>query len=478
MGDFAIKVGETFRADLMQVGTPTPGRIGELILEPDGGIRYLVKDSITEAIVFEVASWASVISMPPVGPLDDQGRIMLGSVDGVFSFIDHSSGTPVEVGIVTNHVWADVRVAVFPGPTYRLDILAESLGSIFPFFMGDDTVVLGAGDDVFYDYGGNLEMTLGGGHDEAWLYEAQGVTTFKEVYGGAGHDTINYQGGNGEIYGGSGRDVIGPAGGNQGAWTLDGGQGNDTVDGYAGPGTVIVDGDDSGNDVYSGNRDTVLSYAGATGGLVVDMGAARVFGSTTGTDHLASNVGIISRFVGSRAADTMLGGATGDGVVFDGQGGADSLQGSVEGDWLIGRAGADTLVGHQGDDTLDGGVGDDVIIGGEGRDLLRGGVGADVFVYEATTDSTKASAGRDRIMDFDVTQDIIDLSGMDARPRTMANDSFSFIGTAAFTAAGQVRFEHVGSTTVITMNTTGTRGAEMRIDLIGLHALTAESFDL
>ena len=475
MGNFAIKIGETFRMDRL-VGNTLPATIGELILEPDGGVRYLVRDAATDVLVFEVASWASVISMPPVGPLDDQGRIMLGAVDGVFSFIDHSSGVPVEVGIVTNHVWADVRIVVLPGPVYRLDIQPESLGVIPLFFAGDDTVVLGAGDDVFYDYGGNLEMTLGGGHDEAWLYEAQGAVTFKEVYGGGGNDTINYQGGNGEIYGGSGRDVIRPAGGNHGAWTLVGGAGNDTVDGYAGPGTVIVDGDNSGNDVYSGNRDTVLSYAGATGGLLVDMGAARVFGTTTGTDRLAGNVGVISRFVGSQAADTMLGGTTGDGVVFDGQGGADSLIGSVEDDWLIGRAGADTLVGHHGDDTLDGGVGNDVIIGGDGADRLRGGAGADVFVYLSTADSTPGYAGRDRIVDFNPLQDRIDLSAIDARANTLAHDTFTFIGTAAFTAAGQLRFEHIGNTTVVTANTKGFGGAEMRIDLTGLHALTEDHF--
>lgn len=476
MGHFAIKVGETFRMDRMQVGVPTPGRFGELILDPDGGIRYLVKDAVTETLVFEVASWASVISMPPVGPLDDQGRIMLGAVDASWTFIDHSSGTPVEVGIMPTHVWADVRVAVFPGPTYRLDIQAESLGAIFPFFMGDDTVVLGAGDDVFYDYGGNLEMTLGGGHDMAVLYEAMGAATFKEVYGGAGNDTINYQGGDGEIFGGSGRDVIGPAGNNHGAWTLVGGTGNDTVHGHAGPGTVIVDGDGSGNDRYAGNRDTLLSYAQATGGLVVDMAAGRVFGTTTGTDRIGGGAGNITRFVGSQAADTMLGVSSGDGVMFDGQGGADSLNGSVDGDWLIGRAGADTLVGYHGDDTLEGGAGNDVIIGGHGRDLLRGGAGADVFVYEATSDSTPFLAGRDRIADFDVASDRIDLTAVDARPATPALDGFVFIGTAAFSAAGQVRFEHVGTTTVVTANTAGASGAEMRIDLAGLHGLTADNF--
>ncbi|WP_017326055.1 endonuclease/exonuclease/phosphatase family protein [Synechococcus sp. PCC 7336] len=73
----------------------------------------------------------------------------------------------------------------------------------------------------------------------------------------------------------------------------------------------------------------------------------------------------------------------------------DVLEGTAENDLISGLGGRDTIVG---------GAGDDIIVGGRGRDLLSGGAGSDVFVYEAF------SARRDRITDFEVTQDAIDFS--------------------------------------------------------------------
>jgi RTX calcium-binding nonapeptide repeat (4 copies) len=60
--------------------------------------------------------------------------------------------------------------------------------------------------------------------------------------------------------------------------------------------------------------------------------------------------------------------------------------------------------GGFGADRLRGGEGADTISGGAGDDLLSGGGGADRFVFGAV------DLGRDRITDFDVQRDIIDLS--------------------------------------------------------------------
>ncbi len=63
--------------------------------------------------------------------------------------------------------------------------------------------------------------------------------------------------------------------------------------------------------------------------------------------------------------------------------------------------------------------------------------------------------------------DRIDLSAIDAiAGGGTANDTFAFIGTAAFTAAGQVRITALGATdTLVEVNTTGASGAEMAIIL-------------
>ena len=69
----------------------------------------------------------------------------------------------------------------------------------------------------------------------------------------------------------------------------------------------------------------------------------------------------------------------------------------------MGGAQNDILIGGGGDDTLDGGAGDDILEDGLGQDQLRGGAGADLFVL-------RADATYDAILDFDWTEDRIDLS--------------------------------------------------------------------
>ncbi len=65
-----------------------------------------------------------------------------------------------------------------------------------------------------------------------------------------------------------------------------------------------------------------------------------------------------------------------------------------------------TLVqGDDGQNTLVGTDGADFIIGRDGRDVLTGGNGMDVFIFEALGDV-------DRIRDFTVDEDVIDLSGV------------------------------------------------------------------
>ena len=74
-------------------------------------------------------------------------------------------------------------------------------------------------------------------------------------------------------------------------------------------------------------------------------------------------------------------------------------------DAIAGGALDDVLVGGDGHDTLTGGQGDDMLMDGRGVDVLYGGEGADVFVFSADGQS-------DRIMDFEIGVDRIDLSGI------------------------------------------------------------------
>ena len=84
--------------------------------------------------------------------------------------------------------------------------------------------------------------------------------------------------------------------------------------------------------------------------------------------------------------------------------GAINLAGHDGANRLTGNGGANTLDGGGGNDVLSGGGGNDWLIDGAGRDTLTGGAGADRFVLVA--DGTE-----DRITDFSLSQDQIDLTG-------------------------------------------------------------------
>ncbi|MEM8576500.1 MAG: hypothetical protein AAGF60_01490 [Pseudomonadota bacterium] len=82
-----------------------------------------------------------------------------------------------------------------------------------------------------------------------------------------------------------------------------------------------------------------------------------------------------------------------------------TLAAPAQGGTVQGGAGDDLLTGGAGADALVGGAGDDILQDGTGIDTLTGGAGADLFVI--TSD-----ASRDIILDFDPSQDRIDLSGL------------------------------------------------------------------
>jgi len=93
--------------------------------------------------------------------------------------------------------------------------------------------------------------------------------------------------------------------------------------------------------------------------------------------------------------------------------------------------------GGSADDTLTTGGGNDLLYGGVGADQLTGGAGADTFRYQATSEST--ASAYDTILDFTSGTDKIDLSRIDANLNLDGDQAFAFIGSNAFTAAGQLR---------------------------------------
>jgi Ca2+-binding RTX toxin-like protein len=131
-------------------------------------------------------------------------------------------------------------------------------------------------------------------------------------------------------------------------------------------------------------------------------------------------------------------------------------------DSIAGGAMNDHLQGRAGDDQLYGMGGNDVLIGGAGTDLLRGGRGVDTFRFENASDS-RVGAG-DTIIDFSKGEKI-DLSAIDANSKVDGNQAFTFIGTGAFSGAGQLRaqFDAVAGRWTVSGDIDGDGNADFEI---------------
>ena len=149
--------------------------------------------------------------------------------------------------------------------------------------------------------------------------------------------------------------------------------------------------------------------------------------------------------------------------------------GDAEGDRLFS---VENLFGSSYNDRLAGSDVANALDGGQGADVLVGRGGGDRFVYDFKYDSTPVAP--DRILDFSRSHgDKIDLAVVDANEQVDGNEAFHFVGNAAFTGVGQMRWYQQNGDTVIEANTTdATAGAEMRIVIDPLLSLQAGDFFL
>ena len=149
----------------------------------------------------------------------------------------------------------------------------------------------------------------------------------------------------------------------------------------------------------------------------------------------------------------------------------DDLIGGASDNRLLGSNSAEAILGVSGNDTLIGQDGNDTLVGGAGGDRLSGGTGADFFRYDSVAEST--SRARDTIVDFQLG-DRIDLSRIDAISLLGGDQAFVFIGSADFTAAGQVRFANG----IVEANVDANLHATFQLAVMGIHPVTAADFIL
>jgi VCBS repeat-containing protein len=202
---------------------------------------------------------------------------------------------------------ASERIVIQPGSDGGLQVRINNkvIGSFSDF---SEAMVFGGGgaDNITISGNVGVPFTIDGGEGNDYI---QGSSLDDTLIGGGGNDRILAGAGNDTVLGGDGND------------TLSGGLGNDLVDGEGG--TDIVHGD-AGLDIVLGGD---------------------------GNDKLYGDVD-----------DDLVRG--GDGVdVLDGGAGNDALSGDAGSDKLYGRAGDDVLVGGDSFDTLYGGAGEDLMNG-------------------------------------------------------------------------------------------------------------------
>ena len=215
---------------------------------------------------------------------------------------------------------------------------------------------------------------------------------------------------------------------------------------------------DHGNQVF--NTTSFVRTDGSTGSAW-DVGLAAVDVITI--DQSDPNVTIrttadgfaLIEVTGDQGADLTVSGGIGGAFVRGGDG-ADQLSLQLEGgvvvlagngddqvltgdadDVLSGGAGNDILVAGAGADVIEGGAGDDVLTGGTGADTLSGGAGRDIFVFSDALDSSRGH--EDRILDFDASEDFIDLSWLDADSLTDGRQGLVWTNEAFSGLAGQAR---------------------------------------
>ena len=387
----------------------------EIVATSDGGFVVFYEDLETYSVLGQAfdafgarVGREFIVNTTPSSPLTfdgisaatlADGRIVVTwdrGVDGS-SFGIHSQIIDPRDGLVYGTLYDDTL--------YGHNILNDELRGL-------------SGRDLLYGLGGNDQIYGGNGNDTL-----DGGKGDDALYGGNGNDVLNGRTGEDDLRGGAGNDSSNGGNdddsldGGNGYDTLNGGGGNDTINGGGGNDTIIAS---DGNDEIDGGpgRDT-YDFSAFTAGVTVAL-ASGLFHHPNGIEIDTFN-----------NIENVTGGA-----------GADKLTGDGSDNVLLGNAANDTLNGGSGNDTLNGGAGSDRLIGGAGTDQLTGGTGKDRFVFTAISQSPPG-AGHDRITDFSHAQaDRIDLATIDAiSGGGGANDSFTFVGSAAFTAAGQLRFD-------------------------------------
>lgn len=352
--------------------------------------------------------------------------------------IDYSVNDVFDVNAISFTNAAGSATAVFRAN--QVDGVQLATGLLVSGSVGVNGLVFGGGSLTvrgwaFDLWGAEDKVTLNGsGGADTLEGMARGVLGQAVLNGLAGNDVLISNTDGTDLYGGKGQDILFSNSG-----VVNGGAGTDYFS-------------------NSGQREDVLTRVDISDG---GGGRATGFGVTlTGIERIWVEAGSFD--------DVLIGGALSD--TLDGGGGADRLSGGK---------GVDSLRGLDGADTLEGGASGDLISGDKGADLLTGGGGADRFIFNPIADRQAGVNGTDRITDFQVGYDKIDLYLYGIDPDNTDHDHIVFVGETTFVdyIPTQVRVAYTATDTVLQIGSFRF-GVGFKIVLTGLIDLTAADFIL
>ena len=388
------------------------------------------------------------------------------------------SGSPMIADLGDNRFIVTSTVAVLSNTTPPTQLSQGLQGNVFALlnqFIGTsvEETLSGSAQADFIDGKGGADN----------LFGLDGIDV---IFGGDGNDIIDGGGGDDRLYGDAGDDTLdGGIGLNQ----LSGGTGNDRLILGSGASGSTIDGGTETDTLVVNN--TLTSLAGLisiealelNGGVVVTLTGTQFANglanntAVSGTGSITVNMDAGINFL-SQGFAFSGGGVT---VTVNGTSGIDIIKCGTGVHIINAGDGVDQVRGGTAADTINGGAGNDKIIGFTGADIITGGTGSDQFRYLFAGDSG-LGANADRITDYAIGGDRLNLALLDTNPGLAGVQGFAFVGNAAFSGGGaaSIRYTNSGADLLVQADINGDGIADMEIILqgIGGGTLTAGDFIL
>ncbi len=252
-------------------------------------------------------------------------------------------------------------------------IYADAEDSVIDGGAGQDRVIVQGGGDFQIDMNAtSIERVDGGSGND--VIDGSGMTERAVQVGNAGNDTLLSGGGDDYLDGGVGDDVVA------------GGSGNDRIKG--GEGADQLSGGDGNDLIYADSEDTLVSGGDGYDRVIVqDAGDFSLDQSEAGVEYVSSGSGDDSLDASGMTERVHQFGNVGDDVLVGGSGN-DVQYGGVGNDQISGGDGNDTIRGNEGSDQLRGGDGNDLIYADADDSLIDGGDGTDRVIVQGSGDFT------------------------------------------------------------------------------------------